>query len=71
MFIRGPYLDDTNSRKSLLEVPMMDTGKLPMPQNFPIKGDNKNCTAYSVPNTGPNWLGVAPFLVASIGKNGY
>ena len=38
--------------------------------NFPIKGDKKNCTIYSVPKTGPNWLGVAPFLVASMGKNG-
>ena len=33
VFRRGPYLDVTNSRKSLLDVPMMETGKLPTPQN--------------------------------------
>ena len=33
VFRRGPYLDVTNSRKSLFDVPMMDTGKLPTPQN--------------------------------------
>ena len=37
---------------------------------FPVMGARQNIVRYVIPNTGPNWLGVAPFLVASIGKKG-
>ena len=46
VLIRGPYFDDTNSRKSLFEVPIMETGKLPMPQNFPISGEYSSTPSY-------------------------
>ena len=37
---------------------------------FPMIGATQIWARYVIPNTGPNWFGVAPFLVASIGKKG-
>ena len=48
VFRRGPYLDVTNSRKSLFDVPMIDTGKLPTPQNLPMRGEYSSTPSYSL-----------------------
>ena len=38
---------ETNSRKSLLEDPMMETGKLPTPHQRPISSEYSSTPSYS------------------------